>query len=53
MHGSSTTTIVPSHEDARAVQDPDLPTHEPNARVRLNSDKTETEREDKLMKLKL
>jgi hypothetical protein len=56
---------VLSHDHTRATQDSDLPTHEPNACVRLtttltdktetklNSNETETEREDKLMKLKL
>ena len=58
MHGTNATMIVPSHDNARAAQDSGLPTHEPNACVRLtttltdetetklNSDETEIEMED-------
>ena len=65
MRGTSATMIVPSHDHARAVQDLDLPMHEPNTCVRLTktltdetetklkSNETETEREGILMKLKL
>ena len=65
MCETSATMIVPSHDHARAVQDSDLPTHEPNTCVRLTitltdetktklkSDENENEREDILMKLKL
>ena len=57
MRGTSSTTIVPSHDRTRAAQDSDVPPQEPNACVRLtttltdeteiklNSDETESEME--------
>ena len=57
MHSTSATTIMPSKDHARAMQDSDVPPQEPNACVRLtttltdeteiklNSDETESEME--------